>query len=321
MYFAYFPQHASMMRPGTRRGHVSLGRRGGNPHLCLTHLEGRLGDRCHLEVAPRLRQDAAVQGGKSHERNGGLGQNDALHVRTCHYLDIARDLPEDVLCKCPVRQVHNRVCGLQQVPRHLNDEDVGIALAYALACAFEVDGSGDVDVRFEGVDAGRQFIGCATEDAAEGAASEIDPRGIGVESLGGISVGGLHGADRGGQSRRNGWSVGCRVGLARDLRGRRKLLSIRAQGEAEASHGFRGDGRDRDVACDDGGGHGGDAGLGEDHVFTGSQEFDRGFFGQLALSTSDGLGIYRKREQGEENEVESIGREHHGLESFRVKLI
>jgi hypothetical protein len=55
------------------------------------------GDRCLLEGTRRLRQDAAVKGGSSHERNSGLDQKDALHVRTSLHRDKACDLPADVL--------------------------------------------------------------------------------------------------------------------------------------------------------------------------------------------------------------------------------
>jgi hypothetical protein len=44
-----------------------------------------------------LRQDATVQGGILCEKNGGLGQNDALHVRISFHRDRFRDLLEDVL--------------------------------------------------------------------------------------------------------------------------------------------------------------------------------------------------------------------------------
>ena len=55
-----------------------------------------LNDSCRLGVARRLRQDAAVKGGTRQEINIGLGQNNALHVRTCAHLDVAFDLPEDL---------------------------------------------------------------------------------------------------------------------------------------------------------------------------------------------------------------------------------
>ena len=35
------------------------------------------------------------------------------------------------------------------------------------------------------------------------------------------------------------------------------------------------------------------------------------------MNTSDGLGICRKREEGEKNEAASVGREHYGLENLR----
>jgi hypothetical protein len=58
----------------------------------------RLGDSCLVEVARRLRQDAAAcKGGTRQEISFDLGQNDALHGHTCAHLDVARDLPEDVV--------------------------------------------------------------------------------------------------------------------------------------------------------------------------------------------------------------------------------
>ena len=54
-------------------------------------------DRCLLEHACCLRKDAAVQGGTSYECNVSLDQKDALHGCTSPHLDIARDLPEDIL--------------------------------------------------------------------------------------------------------------------------------------------------------------------------------------------------------------------------------
>jgi hypothetical protein len=271
--------------------------------LFLSHSLLGLDDRCLLEVARRLRQDAAFQGGTSLEQNVGLDQEDSLHVRTCVHHGIARDLPEDVLRKCATRQVYARTCDLNQVPSHLYNEDVGGA-------ATEGDVRADGDVRAEGVDAGRQRSGCATVGATESAGSEIDPVGIDVIAPVGVKVRALHVTDRGGQMCRNGCGVVRREGLARDLRGRRELIS-RVSGQAEASHGGRGDGRDSDVACDGRGGHSVDPTLGEDHVVAGIPEVDSG--GQFALSTSDGLGMCRKREDGEENEAASVGKEHRGL--------
>jgi hypothetical protein len=87
----------------------------------------RFGDRCYLEVTCRLCQHAAVQRGKGPEQNVGLDQKNALHVRTCADSGMARDLPEDVLRKCAIRQEHIVVRGLHEVTRDLNDEDVGVA--------------------------------------------------------------------------------------------------------------------------------------------------------------------------------------------------
>jgi hypothetical protein len=104
---------------------------------------------------------------------------------------------------------------------------------------------------------------------------------------------------------------GRRVGLAHDLNGRR-MLSIRVQGHAEASHGCRGDG---DVAGNGGGGHGGDASLGEDRVVAGNSKVDLGLFRfQLAMNTSDGL-------KEEDNEVASVEREYYGLKLIRIEIL
>jgi hypothetical protein len=115
----------------------------------LSHLSSWLCDRCHLEGNKRLRKDAAVQGGSSLERHVGMGQNDALHVRTYAHRDIPRDLLEDVLRKCAARQDHLLRPILNEVPRRLNDEDVGVR-------AIEGDVTGKLDVCGEGVDAGIQ---------------------------------------------------------------------------------------------------------------------------------------------------------------------
>jgi hypothetical protein len=64
--------------------------------------------------------------------------------------DLARDLPEDVLCKCAALQDHLMLRILDRVPRHLKHEDVG-------GCAVEVDVTLEFDVRRgEDVDAGLQ---------------------------------------------------------------------------------------------------------------------------------------------------------------------
>jgi hypothetical protein len=80
----------------------------------------RLGDRCLLKDARRLRQDAAGQGRPRNESNGSLAQNDALHVCARTHLDVIRNLPEDVLCKCAVLQNHIKVRGLYRGPSRLN---------------------------------------------------------------------------------------------------------------------------------------------------------------------------------------------------------
>ena len=107
----------------------------------------RLCDSCRQEVARRLRQDAAVKGGIRLEINLGLGQNDALHVRTCVHLDLARDLPENVLRLSSTYQIDSIACHLFEVPRHLNDEHVS-------AGALEVDVTSEIKVCAKSVDAG-----------------------------------------------------------------------------------------------------------------------------------------------------------------------
>jgi hypothetical protein len=58
-------------------------------------------------------------------------------VCTCENLDIARELlPEDVLRKCTIQDHYRARRSLNQVARHLNDEDVAFA-------AFEVYARGD----------------------------------------------------------------------------------------------------------------------------------------------------------------------------------
>jgi hypothetical protein len=101
-------------------------------------LEGLGGDGRLVEIATRLRQDAAVEGGIGLAIDAGLDQKVALHVRISFQHDRARDLPEDVLLQwhCagftvqvfePVRhQVHCRARDLHQVTRNLNDEDVRV---------------------------------------------------------------------------------------------------------------------------------------------------------------------------------------------------
>jgi hypothetical protein len=195
----------------------------------------RSDDRSTLEDARRLGQDAAFKGGASHERNARLDQKDTLHVRTCANRDLARDLPEDVLRKCAARQDHILVSSLNQVSRRLNNKDVG-------ACAFDGDVTGEVDVRAEGVDTGRQCNG------VEAAGSEVDPCDIGVITPRGVIVRGLHVPDRDVQTRRNVTTVGvetvvrrnCLAAISGDLRGR-PLMTF-TTGEAEASHGSRADG-------------------------------------------------------------------------------
>jgi hypothetical protein len=61
-------------------------------------------------------------------------------VRASAHLDFARDLPEDILRECTIRQDHLFVRGLKYVACNLNDKDV------ASVAAFKVDGIGDGDV-------------------------------------------------------------------------------------------------------------------------------------------------------------------------------
>ena len=119
--------------------------------------------------------------------------------------------------------------------------------------------------------------------------------------------------------RRSGSDVVRSIGASRDLCGLRRL-SIVGRGQGEAGHCCRGDGRDGDVACDNGVWHGGDASLREDRVVAGSPELDICWFGvgQLALlNTSDGLGICRQQVGEEENDAARFGKEHRYLENLR----
>jgi hypothetical protein len=148
-------------------------------------------------------------------------------VSTCAHLDFARDLPEDILRKCTIRQDHIFVCSLEHIARNLKDEDV------VSVTAFKVDGIGNCDVCAERVNARRQWGGLAAKSATEGSSSEIDPRGVFVRAPRGISVRGLHVADRCGHTGRCGHSVVRGVGLASDLQ-RCRILSTRVPGLTEA---------------------------------------------------------------------------------------
>jgi hypothetical protein len=138
-------------------------------------------------------------------------------VRTCAHLDFARDLPEDVLRKCAIRQEHSFVRGLDYATCNLNDEDV-VSVA-----AFKVDGIGDGDVCAERIDARRQWSGLAAKGATEGSSSEIDPRSVFVRAPRGVGVRGLHVADGCGHTLWSRHGVVRRVGLASDLQRCRKL--------------------------------------------------------------------------------------------------
>jgi hypothetical protein len=132
-------------------------------------------------------------------------------MRTFAHLDLACDLPEDILRKCSIRQDYIFVRGLEHVACNLKDEDV-VSVA-----AFKVDGIGDGDVCAERVDARRQWSGLAAKSATEGSSTEIDPRGVFVRAPRGIDVRGLHVTDRCGHTGRGGHGVVRRVGLASDL--------------------------------------------------------------------------------------------------------
>jgi hypothetical protein len=122
-------------------------------------------------------------------------------VRTFAHLHFARDLPEDILRKCTIRQDHLFVRGLVHVACDLNDEDI------VPVAAFKVDGIGDHDVCAERVDSRRQRGGLAPKGATEDSSSEIDPRGVFVRAPLGIDVRGLHVADRCGHTCRSGHGV------------------------------------------------------------------------------------------------------------------
>ena len=149
----------------------------------------------------------------------------------------------------------------------------------------------DVDARGEGVDAGRQ------SEAADFAASDFFPRGVGVDAISGVGVRCRHVKYRGSQKPWSGNGVVRSVGHSRDLRGRRRR-STGGQAQAEAGHSCRCDGRDGDVACDGGRWHGGNARLREDRVVAGSPKVDSWFF----------VGICRKLVGEEENEAARFGK-------------
>jgi len=214
-------------------------------------------DRCHLEGARRLRQDAAVQGGAGIEHSGGVSQNDALHMRRCTHSDLSRNLPEDVTRLWAIEEhAHGR--SHNHGTRCLDDEDV-------VFLAFESDVLIDVDICGEGVDTGRQSQSIVVEYAGK----EIE---LGGGARRGVSVRGLHGEDCNGQIRRAP-RIARPETLPCYLRGRR-IESRGVQGKAEAGHGRSGYGRDGDVAGDCGLGHGGDPALCENHVVAGSPEID-----------------------------------------------
>mmetsp|Transcript_17842 Transcript_17842/g.31405 ORF Transcript_17842/g.31405 Transcript_17842/m.31405 type:complete len:211 (-) Transcript_17842:134-766(-) len=188
-------------------------------------------------------------------------------MSTCANSDLTSNYPDDVLHLRTVHEKHIRVCGLRNAPRCLNDEDsVGLGAALTLTIEGEIRGSGDANSDVKGVDTGRQSL------AAEGAVIEITVT-VGDSAPGGVSVRGLHVADRGGQFRGCGRDVVRRINLARDLCGCRKLPRT-VHDQVKASNGTRRDGRDGKVASDDGGGNGRDASLGDDGVVFGSSKLD-----------------------------------------------
>jgi hypothetical protein len=142
----------------------------------------RLSDPHLIEGARRLRQDAAVEGGASHEHSMRLDQNDALQMRTRAHLDKSGDLPEDILRQRTTLENHLGVRGLHKVPSRLYDEDVS-------GGAGEMDVRANADICAEGVDSCRQWSGCAAKGATEVTASKSD------ETSGGVGVGCLFSVD------------------------------------------------------------------------------------------------------------------------------
>jgi hypothetical protein len=236
-----------------------------------------------------LRQEAAVNGGPSLEQNVGLGQNDTLHVCTHAHVDLARDLPEDIL---RINTTQDDLCApdLLQRTGNLKDEDIS-------RTAREGDVIADGNVSVELVDAGCQRTDCAAVDTTKDSGTVIEmiwsaPRGVGVRVL--------HVADSSSQLHRSGYGIVRREGLACDLGRFRKHIS-RVRGQAEAGHGGCGDGRDGDVSGDFRIWYGGDTGRCEDHVVFGTQERDRVLRGSRSVK---GGGDH-------EDELESLGSEHH----------
>jgi hypothetical protein len=148
-------------------------------------------------------------------------------VSTCAHLHFARDLPEDILRECTIRQDNFFVRGLEHVACNLNDKDI------VPVAAFKVDSIGDCYVCAECVDPRRQRGSLAPEGATEDSSSEINPRGVFVRAPRGVGVRSLHVADRCGHTLWSGHGVVRRVGLASDLQ-RCRILSTRVPGLTEA---------------------------------------------------------------------------------------
>ncbi len=123
-----------------------------------------------------------------------------------------------------------RIRGLVKPSLYLYDEDV-----VGAALKGNVGGYGDGNACRKRVDTGEERL------AADGAASYIFPRCIGVRARRGVGVRSLHVVDRSDQVFRSGSGVIRCKGFARDLRGRRKLCR-RVQCQGKAGNGCRSDG-------------------------------------------------------------------------------
>jgi hypothetical protein len=191
-----------------------------------------------IVVVSRVHAVCAVQRRAVQELCVRLDQNGSLHNRACAHLDLTGDLPEDFLRKSTVSRAARWTRSSQKAPRRLHDEDSSVVF---LSVEDDFAGEGDIDAKF--VDASSQSL------SSNGAAKVIDLlRG---STSGGVGVRSFHVTDRGGQFTRNYTTVTRRMGLARDLLGFRKLSS-RVQDQGNASNDVRSDGRDADVAVDDG---------------------------------------------------------------------
>mmetsp|Transcript_34685 Transcript_34685/g.55753 ORF Transcript_34685/g.55753 Transcript_34685/m.55753 type:complete len:262 (-) Transcript_34685:234-1019(-) len=213
-------------------------------HTILLRVRG-LGDGGHLQDRRRLHEHAAVDGGSGLERRRGGTQHDTLEVRSSAKFGGACGDPDDVLGLRASGEGDLNIAGDAQLASDLEDPRVILG-------ALDDGVGGDADVCRELVHSRGESL------AAELAGPKLVE--IDVEAAGGVRVGGLHVSDGSGHLHRGGGGVVGGIEFSVDLvRFREDTVRVRFEGEA----GQRGlvDGRDADVAGDDGCGDGGDAGL------------------------------------------------------------